>query len=372
MGGVLRQLNGLAAALSAKGHSISAAAMYPSDGDWKHIWNNDSIQLRTLFPRKTYKDIPGPLTLIKAVSRLRRIALNEKPDVLYSFSGNAAMLVSSLVCRTLSGTKLVFGIRGSGQHLKIKSGDLKYKASLEVIGWISPAVPLAISNSEAGFGFRHRVGHRFGKEIIIHNGIDTMQFQPDPEARNSLRREWGVTDGEILIGAAGRIVPAKGFHYFITAASAVRKSRPAARFVIIGGGQETYRRELDQLGHRSGLDRSLIWAGPRKDMRGVYSALDLLCLSSYAEGFPNVVAEAMACGVPCVVTDAGDSAAIVGNLGIVVPTGDPNRLADGLTEALDRLRCFNPAALRNRIVSEFSIEKMTLSTEAALTELLGR
>ena len=370
-GGVLRQLDVLASELTDRGHTVSVAAMYTKSGDWTDIWNAGSPPFRTIFNCKTYANIPGPLTLIKAVSGLKRIIASERPDVLYSFAGNAAMLVSWLASLTPDATRLVWGIRGSGQPLKLKSGDLKYMASLRILAWISRTVPLAIYNSEAGFTFRRSTGHRFRNERIIHNGIDTERFKPDSEAR-ALRREWGIKDGEILIGAAGRIVPEKGLDHFIKAAAAIKKAGQRIRVVIAGGGDSEYKRRLDTICAGSGLNAGIVWAGARKDMGRFYSSLDLFCSPSRGEGFPNVVAEAMACGVPCVATDAGDSASIIDRFGIVVPADNVDELARGLLRALKRLPDFDPAELRSSIVSKYSTEKMTASTEAALSELLCR
>jgi len=371
-GGVLRQLDVLASELTDRGHTVSVAAMYTKSSDWTDIWNAGAPPFRTIFDYKTYANIPGPLTLLKAVSGLKRIIASERPDVLYSFAGNAAMLVSWLASLTPDATRLVWGIRGSGQPLKLKSGDLKYMASLRLLAWISRTVPLAIYNSEAGFTFRRSTGHRFRNERIIHNGIDTERFKPDSEARDSLRREWGIKDGEILIGAAGRIVPEKGLDHFIKAAAAIKKAGQRIRVVIAGGGDSEYKRRLDTICAGSGLGGGIVWAGARKDMGRFYSSLDLFCSPSRGEGFPNVVAEAMACGVPCVATDAGDSASIIDRFGIVVPTDNADELARGLIRALRRLPDFDPAELRSSIVSKYSTEKMTASTEAALSELLCR
>ena len=371
-GGVLRQLDVLASELTDRGHAVSVAALYTKSNDWTDIWNAGSPPFRTIFDYKTYANIPGPMTLLKAVSGLKRIIANERPDVLYSFAGNAAMLVSRLASLAPDATKLVWGIRGSGQPLKLRSGDLKYKASLRLLAWLSRTVPLAIYNSEAGLTFRRSTGHRFRRELVIPNGIDTERFTPDSEARDSLRREWGINDGETLIGAAGRIVPEKGLDHFITAVSAVKKARPRTRVVIAGDGNPEYKRKLDAICAGSGLGGSVVWAGQLKDMDRFYSSLDLFCSPSCGEGFPNVVAEAMACGVPCVATDAGDSAAIIDGLGIVVPADDTDELARGLMQALNGLPDFNPAELRSSIVSKYSTGKMTASTEAALVELLSR
>ena len=288
-GGVLRQLDVLASGLTDRGHTVSVAALYTKSADWTDVWNAGSPPFRTIFDYKTYADIPGPMTLLKAVSGLKRIIATERPDVLYSFAG-----------------------------------------------------------------------------------IDTERFKPDSEARDSLRREWGIKGEETLIGAAGRIVPEKGLDHFIKAASAVKKARPRIRVVIAGDGDPEYKRKLDAICAGSGLGGGLVWAGARKDMSRFYNSLDLFCSPSHGEGFPNVVAEAMACGVPCVATDAGDSASIIDGLGVVVPADNADELARGLMQALSRLPDFDPAGLRHSIVSKYSTGRMTASTEAALSELLGR
>src|SRR6266545_3370280 len=116
------------------------------------------------------------------------------------------------------------------------------------------------------------------------------------------------------------------------------------------------------------------WAGAREDMRAVYNAMDAGCCSSYGEGFPNAVAEAMSCGVPCVATDVGDLALLVGATGVIVPPFDPAALAAGMGGLLDRLEadaddCRRSA--RERIVSEFGAERLSERTSAALRSLVS-
>jgi glycosyltransferase involved in cell wall biosynthesis len=137
----------------------------------------------------------------------------------------------------------------------------------------------------------------------------------------------------------------------------------------VGDGEEAYKKSLELSSRELGLSDRLIWAGFKKDMCSVFNALDVLCSASYGEGCPNVVGEAMACGVPCVVTNVGASAEIVGDLGIVVPSGDPKMLADGLLAMIERLPEIEPERLRSRIVENFSIEIMVDKTEKALENL---
>jgi len=119
-----------------------------------------------------------------------------------------------------------------------------------------------------------------------------------------------------------------------------------------------------------GLTNQLIWAGARDNMPAVYSALDIASSSSsYGEGFSNAIAEAMACGVPCVVTDVGDSALIVGDTGGVVAPGDHNALAAAIQHLVDlpaKERCALGEACRARVVSEFGIDRLIQRTEQAL------
>ena len=174
-----------------------------------------------------------------------------------------------------------------------------------------------------------------------------------------------------MIGLVGRLDPVKGHSTFITAATLLADERKDVRFVCVGEGPQTYRIQLERLSQELGLTECLIWAGARKDMPAVYNALDIVCSPSYSEAFPNIVAEAMACGVPCVVTDVGDTAKIVGDEGIMVSPGDPHMLAKGLKTMLQGLHEINPHHLRERIVRRFSVETMIEATERILIERCG-
>jgi glycosyltransferase involved in cell wall biosynthesis len=116
-----------------------------------------------------------------------------------------------------------------------------------------------------------------------------------------------------------------------------------------------------------GISDKVIWAGALSDMPAVYSALDLLVSSSFSEGFPNVIGEAMACGVPCVVTDTGDSALIVGETGCVVEPRNPSALAGAIISLMEKDPQERGRRARARILENFSVERMTAETERAIT-----
>ncbi len=135
-----------------------------------------------------------------------------------------------------------------------------------------------------------------------------------------------------VIGIVARLDPIKDHASFLEAAAGVAAAMPAARFVCVGNGEPVYTASLKTRATALGLDSRLLWAGARHDMSAVYNALDVNVLCSIGEGMPNVLGEAMACGTPCVVTDAGDSALVVGDTGPVVPVRAPRELAAAMIE----------------------------------------
>jgi glycosyltransferase involved in cell wall biosynthesis len=207
---------------------------------------------------------------------------------------------------------------------------------------------------------------------VIPNGIDTQRFRPDPEARRRVRSEWGIQDHEQVIGIVGWLRPMKDHPTFLQAASLLAQERNHLRFVCVGAGPAEYRDSLLQLTRSLKLTEHVTWLGGRSDMPAVFNALDLLVSSSaFGEGFGNVIAEAMACGVPCVVTDVGDSKWVVGDTGEVVPPRDPVALVKASGKLLDRIP-HTPTQTRRRIVEQFSVEKLVADTEEVLLKLLDR
>ena len=147
------------------------------------------------------------------------------------------------------------------------------------------------------------------------------------------------------------------------------------RFVCIGGGNSRFAHGVRTLATQLGLDPRLVWAGPRNDMAAVYSALDIAVSSSCGEGFSNVIAEAMACGRPCVVTDVGDSARIVGDCGMVVEPGNPPALAAAVEHLANVLgqpgeAARLHAAARARIEDSYSLDALLRKSEQAF-RILG-
>jgi glycosyltransferase involved in cell wall biosynthesis len=206
--------------------------------------------------------------------------------------------------------------------------------------------------------------------VVIPNGVDTGRFAPDPDARAAVRSEWGVGQNEVLVGMVARLDPMKDHRNFLKAAARLGSRRPGTRFVCIGDGPPEYRQALVQEARDLCLEARLTWTGTRDDMPRVYNALDIAVSSSaYGEGTANTIIEAMATGVPCVVTEVGDSAAIVGSLGWVCPPSDSAALADMLCRVVDALPV-DAVKIRERISMGYSSGALLERTIAELAPLI--
>jgi glycosyltransferase involved in cell wall biosynthesis len=204
--------------------------------------------------------------------------------------------------------------------------------------------------------------------VVIPNGIDTERFFFDPISRVQLRSEWGVTNEEKLIGLVGRLDPVKDHQTFLEAAAMLIGKGLRLRVVCIGDGPADYEASLKTVAESLGLNPYITWIKSRINVSPVYSALDLLVSSAYLEGFSNVIGEAMACGVPCVVTDVGDSRLIVGDQGFVVPPKDSKSLFSAMEKSLHIKH--DPSLIRKRIVDHFSANILVSHTENLLLKLL--
>ncbi len=148
-------------------------------------------------------------------------------------------------------------------------------------------------------------------------------------ARASVREELGIPADANLIGIAARFHPQKDHLNFIRAAARLQKQIPQIQFLLCGLDIAWQNSQLVGWIETAGIRACCHLLGVRRDMSRLFTAMDIATTASLSgEAFPLVIGEAMACGTPCVVTDVGDSALIVGETGIVVPPGDPGVLAE--------------------------------------------
>lgn len=267
--------------------------------------------------------------------RLYKLLRSLSPDVVQTWMYHADLL-GGLVSRAARIPALAWGIRNSGADLDKGSRSAGAVAWLcaRLSHWI-PGVIVACADEAAR---RHRDwGYDADRMLVIPNGYDLAAWGPDPEARAAMRAEWGLFDDTPVIGSVARWNPLKDHANLIHAFSLVLRHRPDVRCVLVGEGMDPSNTELRGLLQRHGVEKQVLLLGRRNDVPQILSGLDLYVLSSRAEGFPNVVAEAMATGVPCVVTDVGDAARIVGDAGWVVPPLNAPALAGAVESAVSLL-----------------------------------
>jgi glycosyltransferase involved in cell wall biosynthesis len=282
--------------------------------------------------------------------------------------GNLPVLLMGRLCRK----PVVWGIRRSSSDLsKVSRRGLRLGA---LAARVSRFVDLIIFNSEAGRVNHGKAGMKGHRTQVIPNGFDVLRFAPKPEEGAAQRRAWGVPAEAPLIGIVGRLAPVKDHPTFLRAAARLLQDWPTAQFVCVGNGPEDYTGALKALGESLGLSDHLLWPGVCDRMPAAYNALSLLILSSTDEGFPNVIGEAMACGVPCVTTRVGDAALLVGDTGAVTEVADDVAIAAAASRILGEsleARVDRAEAARSRICSIFSVQALARNTEDALVSLLS-
>jgi glycosyltransferase involved in cell wall biosynthesis len=228
---------------------------------------------------------------------------------------------------------VVWNVQGS--NLDARTTRRRTRAIVAGCARLSRVVPARIVICGPATARVHvALGYAEDRVVVIPNAVDTAVFKPDPEARGRVRRELGLPDDAVLVGVAARFDPQKDHRTLLDAWARLRRRGAAPAHLLLFGSGVTATNPLLYTWMREfgGPDVHLL--GPRTDVARIFAACDVSCLSSaYGEGLPNAVAEAMACGLPCVVTDVGDSAWVVGSTGVVVPPRDPERLSAGL-EAL--------------------------------------
>ena len=234
-----------------------------------------------------------------------------------------------------------------------------------------------ISPSRAALQAHTRLGYASQKFIHIPNGFDLARFQPDPQTRAAVRKALGLAQDVPLIGMAARFHPLKDHVTFIEAARLLSREMPRVHYLLCGKGVDWQNPALVTRIGDAGLTGQFHLLGLRSDVPNIFNALDIGTLTSLSEAFPSVVGEMMASGLPCVVTDAGDAAEILGETGQVVPVGDAAAIADAWRDLFRKSlaeRQALGAAARRRVLEEFSIRRMVSRYQAlylSLTTLEG-
>jgi glycosyltransferase involved in cell wall biosynthesis len=290
-----------------------------------------------------------------ALMRLIRMLREDTPDVLMTWLYHADFL-GTLAKLLGPRTNLVWNIRCADMDLS-KYGYAS-RTLPHVLARLSRLPAVVVANSHAGRQIHERYGYGPRRWEILPNGFDTQTFRPDPVQRSKTRAALGVDQGAPVVGLFARFDPMKDHATFLSAADLVAKARPDVLFLLAGRGTDSaaFNRLI---GDRGELRARLILLGERRDIPELMTATDIAVCSSLTEGFPNTIGEAMASDVPCVSTEVGDAASLIGDTGGLVPKAEPVALAQKLEEFLEmapQARAALGAAARRRIEEKFSLQ----------------
>ena len=362
VGGAERQLVELVRHLNKEQFTITVVVLRNEGALRDDVRACDGVRLISLDQHRRWD-------LLRSTTKLQQLLKRENPKIIHAFLPGAnffAFWVGSL----LGKKRMIWSIRASYLDLSAYSWPIKLLIPLNAR--LSKWIDCIVYNSQAGRKYHEARGYTGRRALVIPNGIDTECFSPQPHIREQERQKLGLSNDTPVIGMVGRIDRNKDHHTFLEAASILHETMPETRFLLIGEGDEKLLQQLMKKMDELDLDRVVYWLGFRNDIPRLLSSLDVNTSTSIGEGFPNVVAEAMACGVPCVVTDVGDSAVIVGDTGIVVPSREPQALATAWKNVLQMSfdeRCRLGEKARSRIVDNFSLEKVITMYEKLYREL---
>ncbi len=289
--------------------------------------------------------------------RLRRAIKTANPDVVQCWMYHAN-LMGWLALGLRSGPPLVWGLRQSNLD-SVRSKKLTILV-VHMGAWLSRwATERIVCVSGSARDVHVAMGYDAAKSMVIPNGFDADQFQPDPVARGSVRAELAVDEQAILVGLIARFHPQKDHGTFVAAARMVADRQPNIVFVLCGEQVDEENQELNRMIREAGLGDNVRLLGRRDDIASATASLDVAVSSSaFGEGFPNALGEALCCGIPAVATDVGESGVIVGDAGRVVPPEDAPALAAAMGQliALDTGERRALGAMgRERMIREYAI-----------------
>jgi glycosyltransferase involved in cell wall biosynthesis len=311
--------------------------------------------------------IPSPTALLRLIRWLRQ----EPPDVIQTWQYYSD-LAGAVAARLAGNIPVAWGIR----HSTLNDQEYKRRTILtaamcaRLSRWLPQRI---VCCSEASREVHAALGYAADKIVVIPNGYDLESFKPDPAARRSVRNELKIPDDAPVIGLVSRFHPQKDHRNFFKAAGMLNRDRPDVHYLLCGDDVTWENRELLNMIEEAGIVSRCRLLGLRDDLPRLTAAFDIASMSSCSgEGFPNVVSEAMSCGVPCVVTDVGDAALIVEHTGFVVPPKNSSALAAAWSKMLDlgpEGRNHLGMAARQRIAERFSLAVIVDRYEQLLEEL---
>lgn len=323
-----------------------------------------------VIPVKMGVNLLAPLSLL----RLSRIVGRVKPDVIqgWMYHGNLSSCIVGFM-KSAKTPPFLWNIRHT--FYDWRDYNLRNKAIIKMGAWLSKRPSRIIYNSYSSERKHNMLGYCSQKSCVIPNGFDCELFKPSGPSRIRVRDELGVSYDAIIIGLIARYHPMKDHGTFLLAARELAVKYKNVHFLLAGRGVDLNNKALQGILNELGLRENVHLLGERDDIPDITSAFDIAVnCSAWGESFPNSMGEAMACEVPCVVSDVGDCARLVGNSGRVVPPQNHEALANAweyLIEVGPEKRNEMGKRARQRIIEEFSLRRIVECYEGVYSRVLG-
>ena len=271
----------------------------------------------------------GAWDVFSAFNKLVRLLQSTKPDVVQTWMYHADLL-GGLAARRVGVKAVIWGIRTTDVS---KGGGRATIIIRRLCAWLSSSVPsVIICAAQASRASHVAVGYSPGKMTVIPNGFDLERMVAQPQDRESIRSTQGIDEDDLVIGSLGRYNQVKDHSSFVKAAGLLAARFAHVKFLMVGRDVDHANSALMAEIAATGCPDRFVLLGERRDVPACFKAMDIFCLHSVTEGFPNVLGEAMSMALPCVTTDAGDAAFLLGENGFVVPIQDPPALAEALAQ----------------------------------------
>ncbi len=309
--------------------------------------------------------LPSLIKFLKLINLIKKI----KPDIVHTWMYHSDLL-GGLAAKIAGTKRIIWGIRHS--NISKRRNKFSRFATIKVCTILSYWLPLQIlycSNQSKNIHIKS--GYNRRKYFIIPNGFDLNTFAPNLNYRNIVRKELNLETDIKLIGLIGRYDPQKNHYGFFEAATCVLKNFPKVHFLLAGSGVNVENQDIFKMINKTGYPENFHLLGKRNDVNRLMASLNILVSSSWGESFPNVIGEAMASGIPCIVTDVGDSAKIVGDTGRVVMPGDMRNLAQNIIDLLNQPKLIKNLGqnARKRVRKYFDIKNITNKYENFYLEI---
>jgi len=294
-----------------------------------------------------------------------------RPQVIqgWLYHGN---LAARALAPFLPGARLAWNIRQAHHGMAMEKPLTAVVIRMGAV--LSRGVDAIVCNSSKAMSQHITIGYSNATWTVIPNGFDMNQFRPDPELRRATREALGLTHDLFVVGVLARVHPMKNHHGAIQAVAKLNSRIPGLRLLLAGHGATEDNIWLKEELRQTDLYGQTLLLGERTDIPGLANALDVLLNASHLEGFPNVIGESLACGVPCVATDVGDSGVAMGEHGILVPPGN----VDALGEALFSLYSLGPEARstigargREHVAGRFGLDRIAGAYAALYDQLIN-